>query len=205
MEFIAHRINTIKELKQVPKEFGVEVDLRDYGKRLVLQHDPFKSGEDFADYLKHYRHGTLILNIKSERIEYKVLELMKRYKIKEYFFLDNSFPMINALIKARENKIAVRFSEFESLDTILTLERKVRWVWVDCFTKLPINKKNFTQLKKAGFKLCLVSPELQGRPKDIRKYRNFLDKERIFFDAICTKLWNIPEWRLRPKGVPCLP
>ena len=30
MEFIAHRINTIKELNQTPNDYGVEIDLRDY-------------------------------------------------------------------------------------------------------------------------------------------------------------------------------
>ena len=78
MEYIAHRINTIEELKQIPSEYGVELDLRDYGRRLILQHDPFKDGEDFEEYLKHYNHGTMILNIKSERIEFKVLDLIKK-------------------------------------------------------------------------------------------------------------------------------
>lgn len=70
MEFITHRINIIDELKQVPFEYGVELDLRDYGDRLILQHDPFKDGEDFEEYLKHYNHRTMILNIKSERVEH---------------------------------------------------------------------------------------------------------------------------------------
>ena len=42
MEYIAHRINTVEELKKTPKECGVELDLRDFGDRLILQHDPFK-------------------------------------------------------------------------------------------------------------------------------------------------------------------
>ena len=94
MEFIAHRINTIDDLKQISFEFGVELDLRDYGNRIIIQHDPFKEGEDFEEYLSHYKHGTLILNIKSERIELRVLELIKQYGIQKYFFLDSSFPMI---------------------------------------------------------------------------------------------------------------
>ena len=52
MEFIAHRINTIEELKKVPNEYGVELDLRDYGDKLILQHDPFTDGEKFEEYLK---------------------------------------------------------------------------------------------------------------------------------------------------------
>ena len=39
MIFIAHRINTIRQLKDIPKECGVEVDLRDFGDRLILQHE----------------------------------------------------------------------------------------------------------------------------------------------------------------------
>ena len=29
MEFISHRVNTVKDLKNTPIEFGVELDLRD--------------------------------------------------------------------------------------------------------------------------------------------------------------------------------
>jgi len=194
-EFIAHRINTLEELNNVSTDFGVELDLRDYEDRLVLQHDPFKIGEDFEEYLEHYQHQTLILNIKSERIELKVLELMKKYQIEKYFFLDSSFPMINLLVKQGEHKIALRFSEFEGLDTILAMKGKVDWVWVDCFSQLPINQQNYKILKGAGFKLCLVSPELQGRKEDIQVYKEYLQKENIVFDAICTKSYNIDSWK----------
>ena len=195
MNFIAHRVNTIEELKKIPKEFGVEIDLRDYGDKLILEHDPFKGGEKFEEYLKFYDQGTMILNIKSERIEHKVLELIKKYNIKDYFFLDSSFPMIFLLANSGEKNIALRFSELEGLDTILAMRGKVDWVWVDCFTKLPINKENFNILKQAGFKLCLVSPELQGRPEDIPIYKEYLEREEIIFDAICTKQYNIELWK----------
>lgn len=194
MKFIAHRINTIEELKKIPKEFGVEIDLRDFGNELVLQHDPFKGGELFEDYLKHYKHGTLILNIKSERIELKVLELLEKYPVKDYFFLDSSFPMIHLMSSKGEKKIALRFSEFEGLDTIKEMKGKVDWVWVDCFTRLPLTQQNFKQLKEWGYKLCLVSPELQGRESDIPVYRKYLLENELVFDAICTKVYNINKW-----------
>lgn len=194
MEFIAHRINTIEELNQVPKEYGVEIDLRDYGGKLILQHDPFKNGEDFEEYLKHYNHGTMILNIKSERIEYKVLELIQQYNITKYFFLDSSFPMINQLSNEGEKNIALRFSEFEGLDTILAMVGKVDWVWVDCFTNLPITKENHSILKELGFKFCLVSPELQKQEEKLNDYKNYLISKEIIFDAICCKIYNIPKW-----------
>lgn len=196
MEYIAHRINTVKELKSIPNEYGVEIDLRDYKDELVLQHDPFLSGEKFEDFLKCYNHGTLILNIKSERIEHKVLELIKKYNIKKYFFLDSSFPMIYLLShKYDEKNIALRFSEFEKLDTVFEMKDKVNWVWVDCFTKLPIDKEIYKKLKEFDFKLCLVSPELQGRQEDIENYKQFLKTNHINFDAICTKVYNVKEWK----------
>ena len=195
MECIAHRINTIEGLHKLPREYGVEVDLRDFGERLVLQHDPFKDGEDFEEYLKNYNHGTMILNIKSERIEYKVLELLQKYNIKKYFFLDSSFPMIYSLSKDGEKNIALRFSEFEGVDTLLNMQGRVKWVWVDCFSKLPIGQENYKLLKNNGFQFCLVSPELQGQDEKIEEYKQYLKKENIVFDAICTKIYNIEQWK----------
>lgn len=194
MEFIAHRVNTIAELNKLPVHYGVEIDLRDSGDKLILQHEPFMEGEDFEEYLKYYQHGTMILNIKSERIEPKVLELLETYQIKDYFFLDSSFPMIHLLAKKGEGNIAIRFSEYERLDTVLAMKGKVKWVWVDCFNKLPLTKEDFNTLKNAGFQLCLVSPELQGRPGDIEIYRRDMMKNNLLVDAICTKSRNINTW-----------
>jgi hypothetical protein len=195
MEYIAHRINTVEELKKTPKEYGVELDLRDFGDRLILQHDPFTDGEDFEEYLKYYNHGTMILNIKSERIEHRVLELIQKYNIQKYFFLDSSFPMIYSLSKDGEKDIALRFSEFEGLDTILNMKDKVDWIWVDCFTRLALTNLEANLLKQAKFKLCLVSPELQGyNPEcEIPKMWNVLVERNIFIDAICTKRPDIWE------------
>ena len=64
MEIIAHKINSIKSLRKLPSKYGSEVDLRTFGSRIVLSHDPYKKGDRFEDYLENYNHGTLILNIK---------------------------------------------------------------------------------------------------------------------------------------------
>lgn len=193
-EYIAHRVNTARELAAVPHEYGAEIDLRPYGDRLIVEHDAFVDGESFATYLAHYRHGTLILNVKSEGIEHKVLELVKQHDIARYFLLDCSFPKINALAQEGERNLALRFSEYEGMDTLAHMAGRAGWVWVDCFTRLPLDARRFTEIKQLGYKLCLVSPELQGRPEDIIPYRDFCRREGMAFDAICTKLHNIPLW-----------
>ncbi len=196
MNFIAHRVNTVEELRKLPTEYGVELDLRDdLNGRIYIQHNPFEVGEDFEEYLKEYHHGTMILNIKSERIELKILELLSKYNVKSYFFLDSSFPMIWLLSNQGEKNIALRISEAEGLDTARNMAGKVDWIWVDCFSKIPIGKNEYDELKALGYKLCFVSPELQGRDEDIEAYKSELENTGMFMDAICTKEYNIKRWR----------
>ncbi len=190
MLYIAHRINTRQQLADVPNEFGVELDLRDHGNDLILQHDPFQKGERFEEYLAEYRHGLMILNIKSERIEHRVLEMIQG-TVNDYFFLDSSYPMIRTLCQQGESKIAVRFSEYEPIESAMALAGDVQWAWIDCFTKMPLTDETYDQLK-ANFKLCIVSPELQGRSVEtIADYAAALSPYPV--DAICTKrpdLWQ---------------
>ena len=196
MEYISHRINRVCDLGDLAHEIGVEIDLRDdLDGSIYLEHEPFKKGEKFVEYLKFFHHNTMILNVKSERIEFSVLELLKRYNIKKYFFLDSSFPMIKFLSDQGEKNIALRFSEFEGIDTLKNMSGRVNWVWVDCFTMLPINHLNYRLIKDMGYKLCLVSPELQGQPEKIKIYCNQIIKGGIVFDAICTKQHNIAKWQ----------
>ncbi len=196
MEYISHRVNSVAELKKLSNEYGVELDLRDnINGKIYISHNPFEPGEDFEDYLQEYCHGTMILNIKSERIEHKIIQLLKKYKISKYFFLDSSFPMIKLLSDSGENNLALRFSEYEGLDTIYNMRGKAKWVWIDCFTKLPINYNNYLQLKEWGYSLCMVSPELQGQPEKIKEYANYLKANGIQCDSICTKNYNIDTWK----------
>ncbi len=195
MEYIAHRINTIAELKKLPEEYGVELDLRDdLNGRIYISHNPFEAGEDFEAYCKEYRHGTMILNIKSERIEHEVLTLMEKYQIRDYFFLDSSFPMIKLLTDMGVKQVALRFSELEGLDTIRNMAGRAQWVWVDCFTKIPIDRESFKELKALGYKLCFVSPELEGQEEKLAEYKEYIREQGIVFDAVFTKSYHIKDW-----------
>ncbi|HEX5056004.1 MAG TPA: phosphatidylinositol-specific phospholipase C/glycerophosphodiester phosphodiesterase family protein [Gammaproteobacteria bacterium] len=195
MKLIAHRKNTLADLRSSPREYGVEVDIRSYAGDLVIHHDPFVKGESFEAWLGEYRHGTLILNVKEEGLEARLIELMKQHGIDDYFFLDQSFPFLVKWSRLGERRCAVRVSEYESIETALNLAGKVDWVWVDCFTRFPLQHEDSARLKSAGFKLCLVSPELQGRDAqaEIPLLHALLKERGIGADAVCTKqpaLWK---------------
>lgn len=195
MKFIAHRRNTLAQLKETNSRYGVEVDIRSRGNELIIHHDPFVPGESFEAWLNAYDHGTLILNVKEEGLEARLIALMAEKGIEDYFFLDQSFPFLIKWSATGEQRCAVRVSEFESIETALSLAGKVKWVWVDCFNHFPLSSDDAKRLKNAGFKLCLVSPELQGRDPEIEipQLVQLLKERNIDADAVCSKrldLWE---------------
>lgn len=195
MKLISHRRNTIAELNATPTKYGVEVDIRSCGELLIIHHDPFVPGESFDAWLAVYQHSTLILNVKEEGLEARLISLMESRGIEDYFFLDQSFPFLIKWSNSGVNRCAARVSEFESIETALTLAGKVDWIWVDCFNRFPLSKTDAARLRTAGFKLCLVSPELQGRnaETEIPELIRLLDSLDITADAVCTKrpdLWE---------------
>lgn len=194
MNIIAHRKNSVADLLATPTQYGVEVDIRSRGKELIIHHDPFAEGISFDDWLSHYQHGTLILNVKEEGLEERLINLMQSRGYEDYFFLDQSFPYLVKWSGKGEARCAVRVSEFESIETAISLAGRVNWVWVDCFTRFPLSSEQAERLQKAGLRLCLVSPELQGRPAEteIPALKELLQQQGILADAVCTKrpdLW----------------
>lgn len=196
MFFCHHRINTIEELLTIPYKDGIEIDLRDdpNTNQIHIAHDPFIIGQSFDEFLYHYHHSFIILNVKSERIEFRVLELLQKHNIQNYFFLDSSFPMIYNLSNHGESRSAIRFSEFEDIQTVLNMKGRAEWVWVDCFTKNPLNPTIYDELKKHGFKICFVSPELQSQPEKIKEYKLYFENNNIKIDMICSKSHNKDIW-----------
>ena len=57
MEIVAHRINLINELLEVPVKYGCEIDIRSQDSKLILNHEPYFSGDSLVDYLDNYKHG----------------------------------------------------------------------------------------------------------------------------------------------------
>ncbi len=184
MLLIDHRVNTLEHLRRVPAEHGVEIDVRDYDGDLVLAHDPLEDGERLNDFLAGVRHATVIFNVKCDGLEGRILELAGRHDIEDFFFLDVANPTLVGLARRGERRVAVRYSEYEPIEFALAFAGLADWVWVDCFTHLPLDRASHRRLTE-HFKICLVSPELQRHPRDtIQAYRRQL--EGMAVDAVCT-------------------
>ena len=186
MEIVAHRINLINELLVVPMKYGCEVDIRSQDSKLILNHEPYLSGDRLVDYLDNYKHGLLVLNIKEAGIENDVLQLVRERNIPSFFLLDVEFPYLYRASRLGERAIAVRFSEDEPIELVDKYSKLVDWVWVDTNTKLPIDSKNILAL--SSMQTCLVCPERWERPNDIIPYRQSMKSLGFSPNAVMTNL-----------------
>tara|TARA_B100000900_G_C20594078_1_gene722674 strand:+ start:560 stop:1144 length:585 start_codon:yes stop_codon:yes gene_type:complete len=192
MEIIIHRVNSIKKLKKIPNNFGVEIDLRTYKSKIILNHEPFKDGDTLENFLRYYNHGTLILNIKDNGIEDKVIKKVMKAKIKSFFLLDVEFPYIFKSIKNKQKNIAIRFSEKEPIESAKLFQNNFKWLWIDTLTKLPLNKNNIKIVK--NFKSCVVCPERWNRPDEIEIIKKKMKYFNFKPNAVMTSLKYVKIW-----------
>jgi len=193
MILINHRVNSIKKLKSTPFNFGVEIDLRSKKNKIYLHHDPFKKGVSFEKWIKYYKHKIIVLNVKEEGLEKSILKILKKYRINNFFFHDQTFSTL--LKNMSKTKVSVRYSEFENLKNIKYLFKKIKWIWIDNFSGIKLEKKFYSYLKRKKVKICLVSPELvkKSRISEVKKIILYLKKNNFTIDAVCTKkpdLWT---------------
>jgi len=184
LQIYSHRVNTARDLARVPAQYGVEVDVRDYDGCLRLAHDPFVRGESLDEFLAGYRHGGIIFNTKCDGLEDEILRLAEKHSIRDFWFLDTALPTLVRLARAGMRQTAVRFSEYEPIEGALRFAGLADWVWVDCFTRLPLDEKIWAELKR-HFKVCLVSPELQRHGRGaVATYKRMLGSMPI--DGVCS-------------------
>lgn len=196
MIFIKHRCNTINSLKGFDVRWGAEIDLRSDVSRLGslhLSHDPWQLGEDFSTWLDIWKSmkqlGPLIVNTKEDGLETKILELLAEKGIQNFFFLDTQIPTLVRLSRNLPKRMfASRFSSYEPEEFVNKFSHLTQWLWVDCFDARPVFSDAVAKLK-SHFKICLVSPELQGKALE-ESGESFLHLYAIA-DAVCTKT---PSW-----------
>ena len=188
MIIIKHRVNSIKALANTSKSFGVEIDLRSNNKNIYLHHDPYKKGELFEKWIKYFKHKLIVLNVKEEGLEKKIVKILKKNRIKNYFFHDQTFSSL--LKNMNKVKVSLRVSEYEELKKTNFLFKNIKWLWVDNFTEFPLRDKFYKYLKKNKVKICLVSPELVKKKRiiEVKKLIKFLRINKFKIDAVCTKI-----------------
>jgi glycerophosphoryl diester phosphodiesterase len=160
--------------RALDRGFGIETDLRDALGTLVIAHDPPRGGELTAARLAelcrtHPGSGPLALNVKADGLQGLVRDALDRDLPVGSYFFDMSVPDTLGYLAARL-PIYTRHSE---LEPVPALYDQAVGVWMDAFHGDWIHGPAVTAHLDAGKEVCLVSPELHGRP-----YRPFWERLR---------------------------
>jgi hypothetical protein len=118
---IKHRVNTINEIISTPYSYGVEIDLRTFGSEIIIHHDPFHEGVKFSEWLQYYNHKFLVLNVKEDGLETFISELIEKFKVKNYFFLDvlSTFCCLDGF--ASDDEVGFFFNSLKQMSETLSV------------------------------------------------------------------------------------
>ncbi|OHE70813.1 MAG: hypothetical protein A2007_02315 [Verrucomicrobia bacterium GWC2_42_7] len=200
MELIAHRgywkvdseKNTLEAFrKAIDCNYGIEVDIRDHCGEIVISHDlPDANSPKLADLLCYYQEQKsdklIAFNVKSCGLAKKLGELIRVFRIKNYFTFDMAIPDILDYYK-RSLSAYVRISEFEELNAALL--DKATGVWVDGFFST-VTSYDFLKEIASQKSLCFVSAELHNREsiKEWENIKQFCHHFNTNQFSICTDL-----------------
>ena len=189
MIVVNHRVNLSSTLLSCDKSQGVEIDVRSDINGLYLSHDPFEKGERLDDWLRSYSHAFLIVNVKEDGLEDQVLEELSKAKVTDFFFLDQASPTIIRRGNSAKKDSALRYSEFESLETVKLMSDFASWVWLDSFGSRKLQAELLQEFRNLGLRTCLVSPELHDVSRAVEIHDLILSclQLELKLDAVCTK------------------
>ncbi len=207
---IQHRVNTLSELLSCSVDYGVEIDIRNHGNELIVEHDPFMSDREMLEHwLTGYNHRFLIVNVKEEGLEERLLQLLHQYNVKDFFILDESIPFIRKHALSGLSNFAVRQSHIEPAamavnlqQDLLKSDKTIHWAWCDCFNGVPTSLSELEKMRSVGLSLCQVSPELHfvQQPEKWEYLIQIFQRElashydqSVWPDMVCTKLPNLWE------------
>ena len=180
MQIIAHRgywtkdceKNTLTAFKRAFElDFGVELDVRDSNKKIVISHD-MPSGDEieFSELLKIAQNKFLAINIKCDGISLKVKRLLEKYNHTNYFTFDMS---IAELPQYAKNKLNF-FVGLNDITKTAPMLNEAQGVWLDGFFDDWFSGDDIQKILNKNKKVCVVSPELHNREykKIWIKYKN---------------------------------
>lgn len=174
MKVLAHRgwwrepaeKNTLAALARAfDAGFGVETDVRDRAGTLVVSHDPPTGGEPtlaaFLDLLAG-RDLPLALNVKADGLAGPLRAALAAARVRDAFVFDMSVPETMPYFAAGL-PVYARLSEYEPESALLD---RSPGVWLDAFHGPWWPPALLDALLARGKRVCVVSPELHGRPHD---------------------------------------
>ncbi|EAC1801573.1 hypothetical protein D6231_04410 [Campylobacter jejuni] len=188
MIIISHRGFWIKEtekntLKAFERSFcngfGVETDLRDMLKQVVISHDTPNENSltldiFFALYKRFSNNLPLALNIKADGLQNILKDFLEKYSVDNYFVFDMSIPDALLYLRAGFN-VFTRQSEYEKQPSFYN---EACGVWMDEFYEHWIDERIIQEHLENNKKICIVSPELHKREfkKEWQEYREISKK-----------------------------
>lgn len=169
--------------------YGLETDIRDHNEKIVISHDmPAGDCYTLEQLLRLYNkvkaQGVLALNVKADTLQGPLKLLLKKHKIKNYFVFDMSIP--DAIVYIRQGfKVFQRQSEYEEK---ICFHKEARGIWLDEFDSHWISNKVIEGHIQGGKDVCIVSPELHGRPyeKAWKQYKTLKVKQARGKVFLCT-------------------
>lgn len=156
--------NTIPAFtRSLLNKFGLETDIRDCCGRIVISHD-MPSGEEigFDQFIKLISTMVqpLALNIKADGLAVALKKELSGCNIGDWFAFDMSIPDMRVYLNERMPVFA-RVSEVERDPPWID---EVAGVWVDSFYGEHFDVSRIARYLDGGKRVCVVSPELHGRP-----------------------------------------
>jgi glycerophosphoryl diester phosphodiesterase len=146
--------------------FGVEIDVRDLDGRLVVSHDPPRSGAlPFADVVALHGSidgaGRLAVNVKSDGLQRPLAETLQRLASGQWFLFDMSVP--DAVVCRRQG--LPFFTRHSDVESVPALYEDSEGVWLDDFGGGWLREEQVARHLDAGKHVAVVSPELHGRDR----------------------------------------
>jgi glycerophosphoryl diester phosphodiesterase len=155
--------------------FGVELDVRDSERRLVVCHDPADaSALLFDEVLDLWAQSggvqTIAINVKSDGLQVMLANALESRGVESYFVFDMSVP---DLVGYRRTGLRY-FSRQSDFEPQAFCVDRAAGIWFDGFERDWANLETVRTCVMQGLSAALVSPELHGR-----EYRSYWATLRI--------------------------
>jgi len=189
---IHHKVNSTDQLRLVPVEDGVEVDVRwnSETKDVCVSHDlVYDYCIPFRQWIAEYKCSLLIINVKDSQLEEKIIQIMKPHHNIKWFFLDSQIPDIVRLSRlGYGNRFIPRLSQYERIVPEFYELVNKEYVWLDTFGEVD---ENILSMLPENSGYILVSPELHRKPENIKSMKEAA--QVLTHYLVCTDFPN--QWR----------